>query len=73
MIRTLFTLLTLTSLSFADAYPKFFAQLGTPLYKGDEAFSRLASLDNMKEKSELYHIEAQKLLHFAKGLEKEPE
>ena len=73
MIRILFILLTLTALGLADEYPKFFSQLGTPLYKADKAFTRLSSLSDMKEKTELYHIEAQKLLHFAENLEKEPQ
>jgi hypothetical protein len=72
MTRILFILFTLTALGFTDDYPKFFAQLGTPLYKADKAFTRLSSLSNMQEKAELYHIEAQKLLHFAENLEKEP-
>ncbi len=73
MFRTLFILFMMTLFSFADEYPKFFAQLGTPLYEADKAFTRLISLEGMQEKSELYHIEAQKLLHFAQDLEKEPE
>jgi len=73
MTRILFTLFIITALSFADEYPKFFAQLGTPLYKADKAFTRLSSLSDMQEKTELYHIEAQKLLHFAEDLENEPE
>jgi FtsZ-binding cell division protein ZapB len=73
MTRIIFILFIMTSLSFADEYPKFFAQLGTPLYKADKAFVRLSLLDGMKGKSELYHIESQKLLHFAESLEKEPE
>jgi hypothetical protein len=72
MTRILFLLFIITSVNFADEYPKFFAQLGTPLYKADKAFARLATLEGMQEKSELYHIESQKLLHFAEDLEKEP-
>ena len=72
MTRILFILFILTALGLADEYPKFFAQLGTPLYKADKAFTRLSSLSDMQEKAELYHIEAQKLLHFAEDLEKEP-
>lgn len=72
MIRIPLILFIITSFSFADEYPKFFAQLGTPLYKADKVFSRLSTLDDMQEKSELYHIESQKLLHFAEDLEKEP-
>lgn len=73
MTRILLILFVMTVFSLADEYPKFFSQLGTPLYKADKAFTRLASLEGMKEKSELYHIEAQKLLHFAQDLEQEPE
>ena len=69
MIRILFLFFCCTLLSFANEYPKLFAQLGTPLYKADEVFRDLSNFEKINDKSTQYHIHAEKLLALGREIE----
>ena len=71
-MKLLFSLLFFTTLIFAQEYPKFFATLGTPLYKADIAFQKLSSLDHMDGPSAYYHKEVERLLNLAAFLNRDP-
>jgi len=71
-MKFLLSFLLFTSLLTAQDYPKFFAKLGTPLFKADPAFQTLTSLDNMAEPTAKYHEAVEKLLHLATFLKKDP-
>ena len=69
MLRIIFSLFLFFSSVYADTYPKFFAELGTPLYKADKAFSQLSHLINAKDELQAYHEQAKFLLHLSKNIQ----
>ena len=69
MFRIFFALFLCISSIYADTYPKFFAELGTPLYKADKAFSQLSKLINDKNELQAYHEQAKFLLHLSDNIQ----
>ncbi len=68
MFRIIFFLFLSTHFIYADDYPKFFAELGTPLYKSDKAFYQLSHLINAKNELQAYHEQAKFLLHLSTNI-----
>ena len=71
-MKLLLSFLLFASILTAQDYPEFFAKLGTPLFKADNAFQKLTDLNKMSGPSAKYHEEVEKLLHLASFLKKDP-
>lgn len=62
MFRLFFTLLLLISTLLAEEYPSSFAQLGTPLYKSVNAFSKYEEVEALYKQTQLFKKQAKKAL-----------
>ncbi len=71
-MKLFISLLFFISLLNAQEYPKFFAKLGTPLFKADPAFQSLATLTKTQKLSETYHQHTLEVLNLANFLKKDP-
>jgi len=71
-MKLFITFLFIISLLNAQDYPKFFAALGTPLFKADAAFTRLSHLAKIVPEAKTYHEQTQEVLKLARFLNKDP-
>ncbi len=69
MMKRLFLLIFSTAILFANMpYPELYSQLGTPLYKADNNFSKLPKKDSYSSYINEYHVkQAQALQTYSSG------
>jgi glutaredoxin len=70
MMKTLLLLIWMAVVLLAGGeYPRLFSRLGTPLYEADSVLSGTSFTGILKDKTALYHIEAEKILQLGRDIE----